>query len=69
MKKKIASKKKSAATMLSHIQSIAAEYPEHAGKYALARVPKAAAAEKRCVLWGRDPVTGEKVCLKWEPAD
>ena len=47
--------------MVSEIRTTAEEFPEQAGKYALVRVPKEPAGEKRCVLWGRDPVTGKRV--------
>lgn len=67
-RRKPASRKKRTATaMVSEIRTTAEEFPEQAGKYALVRVPKEPAGEKRCVLWGRDPVTGKRVCLKWEP--
>ena len=56
------------AKMLSALREAAAAFPEHAGRIAIAPVPKkAAGTAQRCVLWGEDPVTGERVCLKWEP--
>jgi hypothetical protein len=57
---------------LKELQRIGSKYPEFAGKYAVTRVEKAAAAsaaaggQLRCVKWGTDPVTGERICLKWE---
>ena len=68
---KNAKRKATAREFQAAISRAAREFPEFAGRYAITSVEKspAASAEKlQCVKWGRDPVTGHRVCLKWGPA-
>ena len=70
-KKKKARKKATAKEFQAAINRAARKFPEFAGKYAITSIEKSStspAETQRCVKWGRDPVTGHRVCLKWEPA-
>jgi hypothetical protein len=70
----VATKKKSSAAQkklaenrfLSAVKTAAKEHPEGARAFGIARVAaKTAGKTPRCVLWGIDPLTGERICLKY----
>ena len=49
------------------------KFPELSGNYALTKAKKKApstlksqsTSTKRCLAWGRDPVTGNRICILW----
>jgi len=43
-------------------------YPELQGKVALAEIPPdvhSMSEKRRCLKWGTNPATGERVCVLW----
>jgi hypothetical protein len=56
----------------SELIRVARKYPELAGRYAITKIQTKSAIlsvdvqRKRCVAWGVDPVTGERICIRWE---
>lgn len=53
--------------LMSSIEKLGSEFPDLAGKYAVVKVEgKKALNGKVCVKWGKDPVTGKRICIKWE---
>jgi hypothetical protein len=50
------------------------KFPALAGRYAITKVEKTASEartaklteSRRCVAWGKDPVTGMPICIRWE---
>lgn len=45
------------------------DFPDLEGEYGIARVQRprrATETKQQCVKWGYDPVTGKRICLKWE---
>lgn len=67
-----AKKKASRDAFLKALGKVGKDFPEFAGEFALAKVKKPPAAmsegKKKCIRYGIDPVTGEKICLEWAPA-
>jgi hypothetical protein len=67
-------RKKKHEEFINEIKKLASNYPELKGEYAISRVKKkpssladtARGETVRCIMWGRDPVTGKRICLKWE---